>query len=119
MLHTMLTRKAILVAGCLCLAASLAAQTVEKSQEGPASAVKQELTVPKASVANVASIAAMPASQANATASVREVLSTDRSWVRVEPGVLSLAMRNDPTVAPPTMRYGAAPAIVSLSFGRK
>jgi len=123
MKHTTPTRKSILAASFFCLATQLTAQTPEKSQQEQASAVKSDtVRVQPGSTSSVATPALNP-SMTTASWSVVTQLSNRPSassnWGRVEPGTLSLALRNDPTVAPPTQRYGAAPAIVNFNFGRR
>jgi hypothetical protein len=112
MKHTTLTRKSILAAAaCFCFATVLTAQTAERIQQDTASSVK---TVSASMVTP-----ATPPAKWNAVRPIPGQASVDKSWFRVEPGVLSYASRMDLSVAPPTQRYGAAPAVVNLNFGRK
>ena len=118
-----LIRKSILSTACFCLTATLFAQTPMKSQEESASSVTgdsaQKQPLPKSSVISPASIPAIAPARWNPATLVLDRPSIDESWVRVEPGVLSFALRMEPTVAPPNQRYGAAPAIMNFNFGRQ
>jgi hypothetical protein len=50
---------------------------------------------------------------------VKEHTASSRPWFTAGPDALPTAIRLDPKFDPPTRQYGAAPAAVRFTFGRK
>jgi hypothetical protein len=135
-----LTRQATYVVFSFTFAGALFSQSVEKNQqsteatpilmasitkpdtpryEKPEKSVSQHTETPVAGslLRTDTSVERMSFSpKLNTIAWVPEKSPSHNSPVRVEPDVLPLNVRLDPMV---TEKYGAAPAVVRLSFGRK
>ncbi len=135
-----LTRRAMYAALSFTFAGTLFSQTLEKNQqsgeatpnlmasitkfdisryETPQEGVSKETVPPIAgslSKADSSIDLMLTPPKFNTMASVQEKSPAHNSAIRVEPDVLPLNVRLDPTYL---QRYGAAPAVMRLSFGRK
>ena len=135
-----LTRRAISAALFVTFAGTLFSQSMEKNQqsreatpdlmasitksdtfqyERPQEGMSQATVVPSVgslTKTNTSVDGMLTPPMFNTIAWVQEKSPAHNSIVRVGPDVLPLNVRLDPTVLP---RYGAAPAVMRLSFGRK
>jgi hypothetical protein len=148
MTHTTLTRTVIVAAASLGFVASLTAQTIAQEQPlvasldrpalisgipaayrntlavestpTPVAAVKDETAQPKqlvsASLMNSAALASATSVKWTAPQTA-DRSSSHKSWVRVEPGTMPNVVSIYPG-APPNKEFGAAPAVVNVTFGK-
>lgn len=74
---------------------------------------------PAAPLVNPALLPTHPTTSTITFAAVKEHTTSSKPWFTAGPNALPATIRLDPKFDPPTQQYGAAPAAVQFSFGRK